>query len=383
MAWERGIVTSVILEREGYQEVFVSLENGSQEKAIHYLAFGDPLRIGERVCINTTAVRLGLGTGGYHFVTWREGGEETKECPSQHAGHIMKLRYTPYQMRVLAVEEEVHPAHHQVCQASSLNGVPVIAAELHSMVPAIVSTIAFLSDQKARIAYVMTDGAALPLALSHTIADLKAKDLLAGTVTVGHAFGGDLEAVNLYSGLLAARHVLQADVIIVAMGPGIVGTGTRFGHSGIEQGQVLNAIHSLGGRPLACLRISFADPRERHRGISHHSITALSYVALKPVWVALPQLEESKARYITRQLKESGILQKHRFIMADGSIVKQAAERYNVTLKTMGRSLMEDLEFYLSCGSVASISWGFCKRGSLYFPARNVEGEWWTGMPVM
>jgi hypothetical protein len=357
--WAYGTVVSVQQEREGYQELVISLEQGELARAIHYTAIGGRLCTGERVFVNTTAVRLGLGTGGYHFVV---SPASRGVFPQAGEGHIMKLRYTPYQLRVLAVEEEAHPAHERMKEAATLEGIPVIAAELHSMVPAITATIGCLSGGKVRIAYVMTDGGALPLVFSRAVAELKSKGLLAGTVTVGHAFGGDLEAVNLYSGLLAARHVLRADVIVVAMGPGVVGTGTMFGHTGIEQGQVLNAVHSLGGRPIACLRMSFADGRERHRGVSHHSLTALSRVALKPVWVALPLLETQKAEQVESQLRAAGILRKHRMVTADGSVVKRAAERYNVSLKTMGRSLEEDPEFFLSCGAAGLVAWGFCKR---------------------
>jgi hypothetical protein len=376
--WERGTVVSIIQEREGYQEIFVSLENGELERAVHYPNIGRKLHKGEQVYLNTTAVRLGLGTGGYHFVAV----PENKTFVDQpRKGHIMKLRYTPYQMRILAVEEEAHPAHEIMKEASTLEGIPVVAAELHSMVPAITATIAYLSDGKAKIAYVMTDGAALPLSFSHAVADLKIKGLLAGTVTVGHAFGGDLEAVNLYSGLLAARHILRADVIIAAMGPGVVGTGTRFGHTGVEQGQVLNAIHSLGGRPIACLRMSFADSRERHRGVSHHSLTALSRVALKPAWVALPLLDEDKAGYVEKQLRESGITRCHRLVTADGSVVKRAAESYNVSLKTMGRPPEKDPEFFLSCGAAGLVAWGFCKRRAFNF-AKSYGRDPWTNTSV-
>ena len=36
------------------------------------------------------------------------------------------------------------------------------------------------------------------------------------------------------------------------MGPGIVGTGTKYGFSGIEQGQIIDAINTLSGRANYC-----------------------------------------------------------------------------------------------------------------------------------
>src|SRR5216683_3289440 len=89
---------------------------------------------------------------------------------------------------------------------------------------------------------------------------LRGKGLIDLTITCGHAFGGDLETVNVFSGLAAARHVGGAAVAVVAMGPGIVGTETVLGHTGMEQGQTLSATASLGGLPIAPLRISFAEP---------------------------------------------------------------------------------------------------------------------------
>src|SRR5206468_8896107 len=142
----------------------------------------------------------------------------------------------------------------------------------------------------ARIAYLMSDGGALPIAFSRTVPALRDAGWLAGTVTVGQAYGGDVEAVTVHSGLLAARHVLGADVVVVTQGPGNLGTGTQWGFSGVASGEAVNAASVLGGRPVAALRVSEADPRERHQGISHHSLTAFGRVALARADVAVPVL---------------------------------------------------------------------------------------------
>ena len=136
----------------------------------------------------------------------------------------------------------------------------------------------------------MLDGGALPAWFSRTSAALREIGWLAATVTVGQAFGGDLEAVTLHSGLLAARHVLGAELAVVSQGPGNLGTGTRWGFSGVASGEAVNAAAVLHGRPVASLRISEADPRERHRGVSHHSLTAYGQVALARADVVLPDL---------------------------------------------------------------------------------------------
>jgi hypothetical protein len=141
-----------------------------------------------------------------------------------------------------------------------------------------VATVAKHCDPSLRIAYVMTDGAALPMAFSDLVADLRAGGVLDHTLTAGNAFGGEVEAVTVPSALLWARHHLAADVAVVAMGPGITGTGSRLGTTGIEVASVLDQVVALGGRPVMALRMSSGDPRERHQGLSHHSETVLELV---------------------------------------------------------------------------------------------------------
>ena len=77
------------------------------------------------------------------------------------------------------------------------------------------------------------------------------------TITVGHAFGGDLETINIYTGLIAAKEILKGDITIISMGPGIVGSGTKYGFTGMEQGYIVDAINNLGGLAVAVPRISF------------------------------------------------------------------------------------------------------------------------------
>ena len=78
------------------------------------------------------------------------------------------------------------------------------------------------------------------------------------------------------------------------MGPGIAGTGTKYGFTGIEQGPILDAVHKLGGLPIAIPRISFADQRERHKGISHHSITVFKEIVNVNVNIPITIYEDEK-----------------------------------------------------------------------------------------
>jgi hypothetical protein len=328
-------------------EILEVLCEGRICRAYNFIPLTGPATAGDRIVINTTAVELNLGSGGYHFVCLNLNNPERS---SRGQGHIMKLRYTPLQLRVRAVEEETSPYHAVMKEADNISGMPVIAAELHSMLAPFALALK-KKLPKVRLAYVMTDGGALPAFFSRTLAVLKARELICGTVTTGHAFGGDLEAVNVYSGLLAARHVLKADAAVASMGPGVVGTGTRFGFSGLEMGENLNRAAVLGGRPVALPRLSFADRRARHRGISHHTLTALLKAALVSADVPLPLLGEAENAVICEQLAAGGLVEKHKFF------------RYYVApdffcgeeslCNTMGRGLKSDPAFFAAAAACA------------------------------
>jgi hypothetical protein len=353
---ELGSVIDIVSEGVGVAEIKVEIGQRI-EKAINYNTFTGPITIGDRVILNTTAQHLGLGTGGYHFVMHildRNPGVIYKP------GHIMKLRYTPFQFACLSVEEQASPFHEIMKKAEEIKHVPVICGSLHSMLPAAVAAVKERAGWKTRITYVMTDGAALPLELSKLVKTLRQNGLLDNTVTTGHAFGGDLEAVNIYSGILAARHVLRADVIIVCMGPGIVGTGTRFGFSGIELGEIINAVSVLKGIAIAIPRLSFSDTRPRHRGVSHHTLTALGKVAQNPAVLALPYLTRRQYLFVREQLQVGGVWQKHKIKIADGEKAFHVLQQLAINIETMGRGLQEEKLFFAAAAAAGVIAGGFC-----------------------
>ncbi|MFZ5688176.1 MAG: DUF3866 family protein [Bacillota bacterium] len=350
-----GTVTEIIGHRKGLTRVIVSFAQG-QGKAINYDFLTGVIQVGDRVQVNTTAVDLGLGTGGWHFVMVNM---TRPELRLKGPGHIMKLRYTPMQIKVLSVEEEDSPARLLIEQGGDIKTVPVVVGTLHSMLPYIVSGI-IQNKPNLRISYIMTDGAALPLYLSEIVFLLKEAGFLCGTITIGHAFGGDLEAVNIFSGLLAARHIQKADVIVVCMGPGIVGTGIPWGTTALEQGQILNAVHSLGGIPVGVPRISFADSRKRHYGLSHQTITVLKYVVLIPVNIVFPLLKnEDQMNYIKYQLINSGINEKHLFHQVDGWPGLSHCVEHGLGATTMGRSVNEDEAFFLAASAAGNAAANF------------------------
>jgi hypothetical protein len=216
-----------------------------------------------------------------------------------------------------------------------------VAAALHSQLPAVAVAVKDAAPD-ARVAYVMTDGAGLPLVLSDLVATLRDRELVDATVTCGHAFGGDFEAVSIFSALAVARHVAAADVAVVAMGPGIVGTNTRLGFSGMEVGGILDATAALGGVPIAALRVSFADPRPRHEGLSHHSATALRLACRERVIVPVPALPSPLQERLRADLAEAGIDRQHEIVEVDTPDVLGLFDRYALRITSMGRPAEDD-----------------------------------------
>ncbi|MDR3136317.1 MAG: DUF3866 family protein [Coriobacteriales bacterium] len=316
----------------------------TETKALNYLALNRTCASGDEVLINTTGLDLRLGTGGLAFVLPTSALELPAHTLTGTGGHIIKLRYTPLQRECATVEEQGSRFHDLLKRADSLQGLPVVCCELHSQMP-LVAAAARQVRPDARIVYCMTDQAALPLPLSDLARHTRAVGMIDSTISCGQAFGGELEAVNTYSGLLAARSVAQADVAIVAPGPGSVGTGTRMGHSGVGQGEALNAVSALGGQAVAVLRVSWADGRLRHQVLSHHSVVALGHVSLAPARVALPaSLNPRRRQQLEEALDVAGLRQKHNF-----SYVELNPERIDlrgIAVKTMGRDRHQDPEFF-------------------------------------
>lgn len=349
LSCERGHVIGIISHRCGITESLVGLA-GRLEKALSYNSLTGSVVPGDDVLVNTTAVRLGLGTGGYHFVM---ANLSTAGMTGLTPGHIMKLRYTPLQLQVEVVEER-QPELFGL--EASLSGMPVVCCSLHSQLPGVVFGVRAVSGPGLRLVYIMTAGAALPLTISRLVAALEERGLIGGAITAGQAFGGEVEAVNLYSALLAARLVLQADVAVVAMGPGIVGTGTAWGTTALEQGEAVNAVHTLGGRPVAVARLSFADPRPRHQGLSHHTLTALGRVALAPAILALPRLDGEKAAALRRQLEEYGLSSRHQVVEEDGTPGLELLVESGLPVTTMGRGPEEEPEFFLASTAAGQVA---------------------------
>lgn len=333
---------------QGVWEAEVELD-GQKAKALGYTELVGTAEAGCEVLLNTTAVELGLGTGGYHFVT---AVYPHKEAGIKGPGHIMKLRYTPSQLRVLSVEEEASRYHDVFSEWRTLEGMPVVVGTLHSMLAPFVIVLRRL-DPTLKIVYVMTDGGALPQLFSRTVFELKNRGWLHSTVTFGHAFGGDFEAVNVYSALVAAKYAAGADLAVVLMGPGVVGTGTVLGTTAMEQAPILDAALTLQGQAVAVPRLSMEDKRERHRGISHHTLTVLGKLVNGRCLLPMPDLPDSVKSLILDQLEISGVRQKHQLRWYDTRAAFDWLAASDMTFSTMGRGLLDDPLFFEGVAAAA------------------------------
>jgi len=262
LSLRRGRV-SAILERH---EALVRLEVDGVA-CIAYPSLTGPVALEDEVLVNVQARELELGSGGFDvlYANLTRG----LELPAEEGAHVMVLPYTPLQHARLYVEEESEAD-------ADLRGLPVVCCSLHSQVAPVCAALAGL-----RVAYVQLAGGALPVSLSDALRTLRERGLVAATAAVAPCFDADVQCVSTASALAWAR--AEHDVAVCSIGPGIVGTGTRFGHGGLAAAEAANAALSLGGVPVVAVRVSGADERARHRGLSHHTEAVLELVRGEPV----------------------------------------------------------------------------------------------------
>lgn len=314
-SFRTGTVTELVSRREGIQRLAVDGESAYALTEIVGL-----IGVGDRVVINTTAVELGLGTGGDHVVHWNLA---RSEIVGEGRGHIMKLRYTSEQSNIGAWEEmrDEPPG-----QLPDLGGLPVVGCSLHSHVGAIALAIKHRNPDLS-IGYVMTDGGALPLAHSDLMAELRGRGVISRVATAGHAFGGDLEAVNAASGVEGLSEA-GADIVLLGIGPGHVGTASRLGFSSLDLVGPMEIVGALGARVALAARASSVDARARHMGLSHHTQTVMDVLG-RGVVVPLPP----------GLAVEPGI---HTVTHVDPVNLADATLGFSVEVTSMGRRLADD-----------------------------------------
>ena len=318
--FDAGRVAQIVSERSGLQRLL--LDDGTRAYVLTEVV-GSASK-GDLVIVNTTAVDLDLGTGGWHVVHWIDGNDGNSK---EHQGRVLKARY-------LSEQTEVDP---QVSERSDLVGARVLLCILHSHIGAV--AVAMSSPQ---VGYLMTDQAALPLALSDLVAELTSAELVARTATVGQAFGGQIEAVNVASGVGALMDSGSSQILLGA-GPGHVGTASELGFSAMELAGHASVLHALGAEVALCVRASEVDERQRHRGISHHVRSLLKAI---PVEINVPVPHGEDASWVT----ELG----HCAHFAEPVDVAKALSMSGVAITSMGEPLYQD-EFACSyLGAAAS-----------------------------
>lgn len=332
---------------ENVDEVILDIEHNCK-KAYNYKKMTGSVDIGDRVLVNTTACSLKLGTGGYHFII---ANLDNLEKQMNNWGHGMKLKYTPQQVHISFCEEKDSPYHSLFQNTLKLKGKIVYIGELHSMLPPLCAYLKY-NKRNIKICCIITDHGALPVFFSKNIRNLKFLGLLDKTISIGNAYGGDYECVNIYTGLQMAIDILKADITIITMGPGIMGTSTPFGFSSLEMGFYINFIKNKGGEVLYIPRISFEDPRERHYGISHHTLNVLSYIVDVPIPIVLPIMEKNKVKFVMKQLKDYGLVNRYPVIFRSGRAIVNSLRYFNLNPDTMGRGLREERDFFYALGAV-------------------------------
>jgi hypothetical protein len=266
----RGTVTEILERHDG----LVRLEVDGRP-CVAYPALTGPVARGDDVVVNVQALDLELGSGGFDvlYANLTRG----LELRADEGAHVMKLPYTPLQHAVVHAEEGSGDG-----VAETLAGLPVVCCSLHSQVA---PACAGLGPDLA-VAYVQLPGGALPVALSDTVRELRGRSYLDTTVAVGPCVGGEIACVSAASALVACA-AAGMDAVVCAIGPGVVGTGSRYGHGGLAAADAAIAARALGASPVVAARVSEADARERHRGLSHHTRAALDLIG-EPVVVAWP-----------------------------------------------------------------------------------------------
>jgi hypothetical protein len=263
-----GTVTAV---RERL-EMLIRLEVDGKP-CVAYPRLTGPVEDGDTVLVNTRAVELGLGSGGFDVVYANL--TRGLNLPAEEAAHVMTLPYAPGQVTTRFAEEDGIPP-------GRIDDLPVVCTGLHSQLAPVCAALA-----GRRVTYVQLAGGALPVSLSDTVRALKARMLLDTAIAVSPCLDGDLQCVTVASALTVAA-MRGAEVVVCGIGPGIVGTGTTWGHGGLAVADAANAAAALGARPVVAPRISFGDERPRHHGLSQHTRAALA-LCLDGVQIAWPR----------------------------------------------------------------------------------------------
>jgi hypothetical protein len=304
------------------------------------------MRAGDEVVVNVAALDLGLGSGGFDIVHVNL--TRGLDASGEGREHVLKLNYTSLQHPVAPVELPVRLLLDMAAKGAPEQTMPVLVLPLHGhLAPA--AWAAAQASPGLRLGYVQTAGGALAGRFGRDVAALRERDLLCDHVTAAPAYGGEREALSVAGALDAAADGLGWDAAVVGPGPGIIGSETRLGHGGMAALDNAHAALALGLPALLSPRLSAADPRERHRGVSHHTLTVLELL-LAGVEVPVPSGHEKIASELSAAAGD-----RHRLREAEADLAGYAAA--GLPARTMGRGIEDDPLFF-----AAPLAAGACLR---------------------
>jgi hypothetical protein len=323
----RGVVV-------GAAPLLVEVDGEKRSAWADTLLLGE-MREGDEIIVNVEALDLDLGSGGFDVVHVNltrglEGGGPSGD------EHVMKLNYTSLQHAVVSIEEGRNAFSIHEGKKTS-RPTPVLVLPLHGhLAPA--AWAASQASSGLKLGYVQTGGGALPGSLSRDVAELRERGLLAGRITAGAAYGGEHEAISVPGAIDAATERLGWDAVLVGPGPGILGSESRLGHGGIAALDNAHGALALGHPTLLSPRLSSTDPRDRHKPVSHHTLTVLQML-LAPVQIPAPS---GSPIAIATLATAAGW--RHRLREAPADLAGYAAS--GLPARTMGRTLEEDPLFF-------------------------------------
>ncbi|WAM32835.1 DUF3866 family protein [Caldicellulosiruptor morganii] len=336
---KRGIVKRECEVTKDYQVVEVEFDDKDVSKAINLLDINKKVVVGQDVLVNVTARKLKLGTGGYDYIL------PTTPFSNHTKGHIMKLRYTPLQFSVLTEEEKNPELFNRI---PDFNDLIIVVCELHSMLMPICLYLKE-RDRDIKVSVIINDWGMLNAKLSHNLFFLKENHFIDYVITCQEAFNGDFECINEINSLIFSKS-LDTQVAIISPLPGVVGTGTKFGFSAYKAVSVIEDISRFGGRIIFPVRVSKSEKRERHKMVSHHSLTILSYVNSS---VEIPIYQFEDRIFYTQVFKILNNYRTKHILTPIERIDDNIIEKYKLLLKTMERGFEEDSEYFLQLFATA------------------------------
>ncbi len=329
---------------------FARLTLSDGNDAIAFTDLCGPLQTDDELLVNTCALDLQLGTGGAHIVhanlsaSQRDTVDVDADFASDsdiavHPGRVIKVRYLSEQLAVDAHEEAagLTAVDTDPGMPPSLAGTRVALCVLHSHAMALAAAVKDATGEAP--GYVMSDGGALPFVLSDLAATCLERGLIANAASAGHAFGAPIEAVTVPSAVaaLAQRQITR---VIVAPGPGHLGTGSPLGFSGLDLVGHAAVLDALGAATAVGARASSIDVRTRHSGVSHHTRTM---AALAPTGTVVPVpvgaticLCASDAKWIETLGKRASAMSPIR--------IAEALGRLGLSVTSMGRAIEDDAQ---------------------------------------